>query len=121
MAKKNFTGGLNSLLGDTIEEPKTETVAISPKKTTKKVVAKNENAKETTKNVAKISKEISKAEAKENEIRATFIVDKNILEKFKAIAYWERILIKDVISDALTDAIAKYTKKNGEIKPLPKK
>lgn len=118
MAKKNFTGGLNSLLGDTIEEPKTETVAISPKKTTTKVVAEIDTHKEiATKKIAKISVEKSK----ENEVRATFIVDKDVLETFKAIAYWERVLIKDVISDALTDAIAKYTKKNGEIKPLPKK
>lgn len=113
MAKKNFTGGLNSLLGDTIEESKIEKVAISENKTTQKVAAKIEKAKKIT--------PISGVNSKENEIRATFIVDKDVLETFKAIAYWERVLIKDVISDALTDAIAKYTKKNGEIKPFPKK
>ena len=33
--------------------------------------------------------------------RATFILNKNHLEKLKALAYWERKTIKDVIDEAL--------------------
>ena len=33
--------------------------------------------------------------------RATFILKKNHLEKLKALAYWERRTIKEVIDEAL--------------------
>jgi hypothetical protein len=34
--------------------------------------------------------------------RATFILKKNHLEKLKALAYWERKTIKEVIDEALS-------------------
>ena len=55
----------------------------------------------------------------ETEIRATFIVDKSLLEQMKAIAYWDRKLIKDVLNTSLIDTIAKYITEKGEIKPVP--
>ncbi len=58
---------------------------------------------------------------KENETRATFIVKEDILDKLKAIAYWERSLIKDEVNKALDVHINKYKKKNGPINPIPKK
>lgn len=58
---------------------------------------------------------------KPGEVRATFIVNKEALEKLKAVAYWDRLLIKDVINTALEEAIARYEKKNGVINPIPKK
>lgn len=58
---------------------------------------------------------------KPGEVRATFIVNKEALEKLKAVAYWDRILIKDVINTALEEAIARYEKKNGVINPIPKR
>jgi hypothetical protein len=61
----------------------------------------------------------SKAGTKPNETRATFIINEDVLEKLKAIAYWERILIKDVIHEAFKEAITNYEKRNGKIKPLP--
>jgi hypothetical protein len=39
----------------------------------------------------------------------------------KAIAYWDRILIKEVVNTALLEALNKYEKKDGDIKPIPKK
>lgn len=54
-----------------------------------------------------------------SEIRATFIVTEHILEKIKAIAYWERLNIKEVVQDALEDFINAYEKKNGTIKNVP--
>lgn len=58
---------------------------------------------------------------KGSETRATFIVDENLLEKLKAIAYWERLNIKEVINDIFSGYIENYEKQSGEIKPIPKK
>lgn len=100
MSKKTFTGGLNSLLG---EEP--------PQKP--KVGRPQTQFKEVTKS--------SQEGTKEHETRATFIVREDLLDKLKAIAYWERTMIKEVVNTALQETIAKYEKKNGNIKPIPKK
>ena len=99
MSKKNFTGGLNSLLGDQPEKPKRGRPVTQTKEITKS----------------------SQEGTKENETRATFIMNEELLDKLKAIAYWDRVLIKDVVNTALQETVAKYEKKNGEIKPIPKK
>ena len=99
MSKKNFTGGLNSLLGDQPEKPKKGRPQTVFKEITKS----------------------SQEGTKENETRATFIVNEDLLEKLKAIAYWDRVLIKEVINTALEEAISKHEKKHGSIKPIPKK
>lgn len=106
MSKKNFTGGLSSLLGegskgDRIEETKNR---VGRPKTSTKVISKS-----------------SQEGTKENETRATFIVREDLLEKLKAIAYWDRVMIKEVINTALEEAVSKYEKKNGSLKPIPKK
>ena len=115
MNKKTFTGGLNSLLGDnyktTIKAPETQKKEIENKRA--KVGRPITQFKEITKS--------SQEGTKENETRATFIVNEDLLEKLKAIAYWDRVLIKEVINTALEDAISKYERKNGDIKPIPKK
>ena len=98
MAKKNFSGGLGSLLGDQPQKPK-----VGRPKTQKKKVTKT-------------SEEGTLAD----ETRATFIVNKSDLEKLKAIAYWDRMRIKDVMAQMLKDRIAKYEKKNGKVK-IPKR
>jgi len=99
MSKKNFTGGLSSLLGDQEEKPKRGRPVTQTKEITKS----------------------SQEGTKENETRATFILNEELLEKLKAIAYWERALIKDVVNNALREAVSKYEKKNGDVKPIPKK
>jgi hypothetical protein len=99
MSKKNFTGGLNSLLGDQPEKPKRGRPVTQTKEITKS----------------------SQEGTKENETRATFIINEELLEKLKAIAYWDRILIKEVVNTALQEAVTKYEKNNGEIKAIPKK
>lgn len=99
MSKKDFTGGLNSLLGDQPEKPKRGRPVTQTKEITKS----------------------SQEGTKDNETRATFIVNEDLLEKLKAIAYWDRVLIKDVVNTALQEIVAKYEKKNGDIKPIPKK
>ena len=99
MSKKNFTGGLNSLLGDQPEKPKRGRPVTQTKEITKS----------------------SQEGTKENETRATFIINEELLDKLKAIAYWDRVLIKDVVNTALQEIVTKYEKKNGDIKPIPKK
>ena len=99
MSKKNFTGGLNSLLGDQPEKPKRGRPVTQTKEITKS----------------------SQEGTKENETRATFIVKEDLLEKLKAIAYWDRVLIKDVVNTALKHTVAKYEKKNVDIKTITKK
>ena len=102
MSKKNFTGGLSSLLGENTKENKATKVG-RPKTQFKEITKSSQEG------------------TKENETRATFIVNEELLDKLKAIAYWDRVLIKDVINTALLDAVAKHEKKSGEIKPIPKK
>ena len=58
---------------------------------------------------------------KEGERRMTYIVTREQIEQIDAIAYWERRMIKEVVSQALQDYINKYEKKNGKVKPKPKK
>ena len=99
MSKKNFTGGLNSLLGDQPEKPKKGRPVTQTKEITKS----------------------SQEGTKENETRATFIVNEELLEKLKAVAYWERRMIKEVIASALEETVAKYEKKNGPVELIPKK
>ena len=99
MSKKNFTGGLNSLLGDSPEKPKKGRPVTQTKEITKS----------------------SQEGTKENETRATFIVNEELLEKLKAVAYWERRMIKEVIASALEETVDKYEKKNGPVKLIPKK
>ena len=94
MSKKNFTGGLNSVLGDQPEKPKRGRPVTQTKELTKS----------------------SQEGTKDKETRATFIVNEDLLEKLKAIAYWDRVLIKDVVNTALQETVAKYEEKNGDIK-----
>lgn len=99
MSKKDFTGGLNSLLGDNKEKPKR-----GRPKTSKREITKS-----------------SQEGTKVNETRATFIVNEETLEKLKAIAYWDRRLIKDVVNEAFNKAVESYEAEKGDIKPVPKK
>ena len=102
MGKKSFSGGLSSLLGDT---NKLEAIpaAAEPKENSKKAV------------------QAPQADAKGVETRATFIVQEELLEKMRTIAYWDRMLIKDIVNDAFESYIMRHEKKNGEIKAMPKK
>jgi hypothetical protein len=101
MSKKTFSGGLNSLLGEN-KELKHKPDLLKPKrgrpKTQTKVITKS-----------------SQEGTKENETRATFIVNEDLLEKLKAIAYWERKQYKEVINEALQAHIDKE-----KPKPRPK-
>jgi hypothetical protein len=57
----------------------------------------------------------------EGEIRATLILHKAAVEQMKAIAYWDRVLIRDVFQDAVDKHIQDYIKKHGKLEPIPQK
>ncbi len=56
---------------------------------------------------------------KVGETRATFIVKEDTLEKIKAIAYWDRQNIKDVMQTAIENYITAYEQKQGIVRPIP--
>ena len=91
MAKKTFRGGIDSVLGEASREESS-------------VQAKR------------------KPDAPQpGEKRATFHINEEMLEKVKAIAYWERLTIKEIVNDAFANYIAKYEQEKGAIEPIPKK
>ena len=106
--KKDFIGGLSSLLGDT-QPAQTEGQPDGKKPVGRPVT----QTKEITKS--------SQIGTKEEETRATFIVNESLLEKIKAIAYWERVQIKDVVDEAFEKHVAQYEKTKGPIKAIPAK
>ena len=63
--------------------------------------------------------EPAKSAKKPQEIRATFIVDPDLLRKVKYISLVEGILLKDVISEALNNYVDIWEEKNKKIR-LPK-
>lgn len=98
--KKSFAGGLSSILGD---EPKQ---------------AQRGRPRTNFREVTKSSQEGVRA----NETRATFIIREDVLDKIKAIAYWDRLTIKQFMDSALSGAIETWEKANGgEVKPVPKR
>ena len=99
MSKKDFKGGLDSLLGNQDDKPKKGRPAKPKREVTKS----------------------SQEGTKFDETRATFLVKEDQLEELKAIAYWDRLKIKEVTNNAFEEYLRNYKKKNGEIKPIPKK
>ena len=63
--------------------------------------------------------EPAKSVKKAQEIRATFIVDPDLVRKVKYISLVEGILLKDVISEALNNYVDIWEEKNKKIR-LPK-
>jgi len=73
MSKKDFSGGLSTVLGE-------------------------DKAPETTKRGITKTSQIG---TKPNETRATFIVNEDTLKDLKALAWYERKTIKQVLNEAL--------------------
>ncbi|BDC35215.1 hypothetical protein Noda2021_11730 [Candidatus Dependentiae bacterium Noda2021] len=48
--------------------------------------------------------------------RATFIVEEKMNEKIRALAYWERLTVKEIMYEALSTYL-----KGKHVKPLPQK
>jgi hypothetical protein len=103
--KKSFTSGLDSLLGT---DPNSQ-------KATKEAPRKGRKPAAEPREITKASQEGTKP----GETRATFIIQEDILEDIKAIAYWEREKIKDVLQRALEAEIKRYKQTHKAIKPKP--
>lgn len=106
MSKKDFKGGLESLIPTQSSEPQIEE-AVSQK-------GKIGRPQTSTRIITKSSQE----KCKDGETRATFIINEMLLERIKDIAYWERVMIKEVVDIALQNYVDNYP--NG-IKDRPKK
>lgn len=89
MSGKNFKKGFSGLLGEEIRG-KESTPGLN-------ITRKAENVPQ-------------------DEKRATFIVLNEQLDALKAISFWERRMLKDVLKEALSAYILNYEKKNGKIK-----
>ena len=89
MGKKNFAGGLNSLLQSTTENS-------SPS-----LEQSKEEERPSQPSPIKIVTKTSQEGTKPGEIRATFIVKEETLENFRALAFWERKPLKIVAQEAL--------------------
>lgn len=105
MSKKSFTGVLNTMLGE-VQEPDAPKKKKGSRPTTS--TSKTEKAKQEAR------------ESKRKETRATFIVQENLLEQLKDLAYWNRVTIKDVLNTFLQEGINKRIQEEGHIKPRPK-
>ena len=148
MTKKSFKGGIDSLLGGGLsrEERQQQELrrsadaiksnltapSIAPVQPQEDKPAAAEAGADTLIPVADKKRgrprtnyrEIEKSSqegCKESETRATFIVNEADLERIKAVAYWERIQIKDAINSALREYIERYEAKNGPLQPKPEK
>jgi len=97
MSKKDFSGGLNILLGED-----------KAPETTKRETPKREIIKTSQKG------------CKPGETRATFIINEDTLENLKALAWYERKTIKQVLNEALQGYI-KNIKNIKHVKTLYKK
>ena len=110
--------------GDKNESQKATSSKVIPKQEATETAATEQmksklNAKR-RKNVGRPKKgEAAKSAKKPQEIRATFIVDPDLLRKVKYISLVEGILLKDVISEALNNYVDAWEEKNKKIR-LPK-
>ena len=113
-----------------VQDDKQESPKAAPAKTSSKQEATETAATEQMKskleakrreNVGRPKKgETAKSARKPQEIRATFIVDPDLVRKVKYISLVEGILLKDVISEALNNYVDAWEENNRKIK-LPKK
>lgn len=99
MAKKSFKSGMDGLLGS---------ATVAKGKAEKEPVSKRGRPKTNFKEVSKTSQIGTKA----GETRATFIIDEDQLEKIKALAYWERTSIKEILAEAIENFLKE---KKGEV------
>lgn len=111
--KKNFTGGLNSLLGEP-QPLKTESNQPEPKPEPGSLPQSPEH---TAADIPTIKS--TRQGTRAGEARATFIVNEATHEKIKAIAYWDRLQIKEVIDEALSQYVNQYEQQHGFVKPIP--
>ena len=102
MAKKNLAALMNGIMGDPISE--SQDISSSQEE---QLVRKPGRPRRTDSDKAK-------------EIRATFIVNQDILQKIKYVSLVDGNLLKDVIDIALSKYIEEWEEQNGKIR-IPKR
>lgn len=110
---------------DKMDSPKAAPAKASSKKEATEMEAtdkmKSKLEAKRRENVGRPKKgETAKSGKKPHEIRATFIVDPDLLQKVKYISLVEGALLKDVISEALNNYVDKWETDNRKI-CLPKR
>ena len=91
--KPNFKGSLNDLINDMKEETP-ELKAARPK---------------------------SAKGLREGLNRFSIVLPVALLDDLRAVAYWNQLTVKEVISQFLESGLERYKEKHGEIKPIPNK
>jgi len=97
MTKKGFKGGLDSLLGETSSAPEERAQPVKRTEKDKIPITLGLPVKLKRAEITKTTQEGTY----EGEIRATFIIKENKLELLKALAYWERKKIKDLLDESI--------------------
>ncbi|MDE7421422.1 MAG: hypothetical protein K2N35_14585 [Muribaculaceae bacterium] len=120
MAKKNLASLMNGIMGEAKPKEPEVSSEIPQEVLVSEVTEEMKDNLETKRrqNVGRPRK--GESGSKTNEVRATFIVDPELIRKVKYISLVESTLLKDVISDALTSYIEAWEIENGKIR-LPKK
>ena len=103
MAKKNLSSLMDGLIG-AVPQAQSTSENMSEKQTEKS------KAGRPRKNVDENSLK---------EVRATFIVNQDNLQKIKYISLVESSMLKDIVAEALSSFIENWEKENGSIR-LPK-
>lgn len=52
--------------------------------------------------------------------RATFIVDIELHDKIRAIAFWERLKIREIIEEVMSNYVTSYEETKGKVKAVPR-
>ena len=111
--KKSFNSALEGLIGTqatapTVERPATpaQHIAIKGNRGRPRTNFKENNTG-------------TQKGTKPGEERVTVILNQQQAATLKAIAYWERRLVKEVFAEALAAYIEKHEKKAGQVKPIP--
>ena len=106
---------------DKQEKPKVTSSKSTTKEETTETETTDKMKSKRRENVGRPKKgETAKSAKKPQEIRATFIVDPDLLQKVKYISLVEGALLKDVISEALNNYVGKWETDNRKIR-LPKR
>lgn len=120
MAKKNLASLMNGIMGDSkpvVSEVSSEERQEVPVSEVTDEMKDSLEAKR-RQNVGRPRK--GENGSKTNEVRATFIVDPEVVRKLKYISLVESNLLKEVIAEALIEYIEEWENENGKIR-LPNK
>ena len=63
----------------------------------------------------------AEAGCKIGEMRVTTILEKDLMEQVRRLAYWDQRAVKTIISRALKQYIEAYEKENGKLQAIPER